>query len=89
MENGMTQIEQMEKYSLGWGKEILESLTRSIPESKDALGLICDCQILERKIKQTSSLLEQNGEGDIDTVLTMKELIYINGALHDKYQKKR
>jgi hypothetical protein len=87
MENELTQREQMIRYGLSAGREILEKLKSEIPKSK--IGCLdLDCQMLEQQIGLASRLLEKNGEFSPMTVLAMQGLVHMYSSLSNIYLKR-
>jgi len=84
----LTQKQQMIRYGIKFGKEVLEKLRNEIPTSNKS-GLEKDCRILETQIRLAERLLEEDGEFDPVTVSVMRGLVHRNSYLCETYLEKR
>ena len=84
MEREITQIDEMQRYALKFGREILADMTRVYPSSQKCRE---DCRILDEEIRSASKLLDLMGECDPITVQVMGNLVRLNGIMSEKYRR--
>jgi hypothetical protein len=79
----MEQKQEMLKYGINPGRELLEELrNKSLVYESER---IADANWLEKELREAGSLLEERGEFDSQTVLQMQILVKLNCILSRRY----
>jgi len=80
----MAQRQEMQKYGIDFGRELIDLLRNPSCRYKIKEKLE-DARWLERELTEASQLLEERGEFNPQTVLQMQILVKLNGILSKKY----
>jgi hypothetical protein len=80
----MDQQQEMIRYALSFGKEVLESI-RSNSQYSFSQRLE-DINWLEREMREADDLLKRLGEFDEQTILQMRIVVKLNGILSRRYK---